>query len=249
VHCARSRAQGQQVEDTLEHRYAQHPGTQALWQEVVARWNAATYDTVNAADMRVTLLGDRGDGTKAVDETLWRMVHAATIWTIHRDAKTAQEHPESYTAPTMATLMKHTQKMAQRMLEKAWQRRDIYGAEIREWRAAGWVHGGKAPRIAVLSMAEEEQHIRTCSGRRRCDADSGSGNAVTGTTDGGGGRRGQPQGERVATTRVYTRPATTTTSVVDDLAVVPGQRKESASDRTRRTRQERRVRGAPDTRK
>ena len=35
--------------------------------------------------------------------------------------------------------MKHTQKMAQRMLEKAWQRRDVYGAEIREWRAAGWI--------------------------------------------------------------------------------------------------------------
>ena len=206
VHCARSRAQGQQVEDTLEHRYAQHPGTQALWQEVVARWNAATYDTVNAEDVRVTLLGDRGDGTKAVDETLWRMVHAATIWTIHRDAKTAQEHPARYTAPTIATLMKHTQKMAQRMLEKAWQRRDVYGAEIREWRAAGWVYGGKTPRIAVLSMVEEEQDTRTCSGIGRRDADSGSGVAVTGATDGEERGRGQPRGEHVATARMYAAP-------------------------------------------
>ena len=72
--------------------YAQCEPVAALWQLVIARWNASTGQSVDAHDLRVTLLGDRGEAeAHALTEALWRVVHAATVWVIHCTAKAARE--------------------------------------------------------------------------------------------------------------------------------------------------------------
>ena len=176
VLCTRCQRHGVRAYDTLEHRYAEHAPTRQLWEEVIARWNVATYDTLSAADLRVTLLGDRGDNAKAVDETLWRMVHAATIWAIHKTAKTAREHPEHHKEPAVAEMVKEVRRMMQRMTEKAWARRDVYGQQIQEWRAAGWVSGTKWLKAEILARNTEAQATdpRPCSGRETSSDDDGS---------------------------------------------------------------------------
>ena len=45
----------------LEHAYATCERTSKLWDMVIARWNDATGERVDAGDLRVALLGDRGD--------------------------------------------------------------------------------------------------------------------------------------------------------------------------------------------
>ena len=91
--CARCRLAGRRVEETLEHAYATCSAVAMLWAVVLRRWNAATGQALDATDLRVTLLGDRGEQTHALSEGLWRMVHASTVWAVHCAAKGAREHP------------------------------------------------------------------------------------------------------------------------------------------------------------
>ena len=86
-----------------------------------------------------------------MDETLWRIVHASTIWAIHKTTKTAREHQHIHIDPTPQEMYKEMQRMAQRMMEKTWMMRERYSEQWAEWRRAGWVSTTPQVRLHVMS--------------------------------------------------------------------------------------------------
>ena len=66
------------------HAYAECTDVRGLWDLVLDRWEVATSERLYPQDRRVTLLGDRGEMDLATSREMWRLVHAATVWVVHR---------------------------------------------------------------------------------------------------------------------------------------------------------------------
>ena len=126
------------MDETLEHAFAQCNTVKTLWLMVVARWNDATGQTLDAKDLRVTLLGDRGDQEHAITEHLWNMTRAATIWIVHKTGKARREGSTKTT--TAAAMLTSVKQMLQRLVASAWTTRqsgdnDAWAA----WRNEHWI--------------------------------------------------------------------------------------------------------------
>lgn len=115
-----------------------HTGS-LVWDMVISRWNAATCQELDSTDLRITLLGDRGEQTHKLTEDLWRIVHAATIWSIHCTNKSDRETTKNRMTPPHKMLTA-TQQTIQRMLSSAWILRHT-NANVRwnEWHIEGWI--------------------------------------------------------------------------------------------------------------
>ena len=124
--------------ETLEHAYALCQTVQTLWGMIINRWNAATNQSLDSTDLRVTLLGDRGTQQHAITEHLWNLTHAATIWVIHKTAKTRRENREK--TVSAAAMLTSTRQTLQRLITAAWINKtpgehDTWSA----WRTERWV--------------------------------------------------------------------------------------------------------------
>jgi hypothetical protein len=135
--------------ETLEHVYAECPKVRGLWLLVLDRWKASTMEDLQADDLRVTLLGDRGEQDMATSRGMWRIVHAATIWVIHRTRARERDTRESHTPymPTTMGMLKEVQRELQRIVTAAW----VYRGDntTRQW--AMWRTEGCGRREAAIA--------------------------------------------------------------------------------------------------
>ena len=125
-HCLRCEAQHMIVDESLEHAYHTCPDVAALWQQIIHKWNAATGQTLDHTDPRITLLGDRHTQQHAITEHLWRFVHAATHVTIHKERQQQQLNAQGL-SQRLRTLTHHrivkVKQQLQRLVTAAWIRR------------------------------------------------------------------------------------------------------------------------------
>ena len=89
----------------MEHTYAECEPVAALLRMVINRWNAATGEELDPLDLKVVLLGDRGEKARAISEEPWRIVHAATMWVVHTTAKARREKGRHRPARTETAVM------------------------------------------------------------------------------------------------------------------------------------------------
>ena len=169
--CAHCRAKaGVEIEETIEHMIATCEKSKALWKMVLARWNVATGQRLDHNDLRVCMLGDRPEEERhALTEPLWRVVHAATIWTIHHAAKAQREAKQPERNTRTATVMLATvRRETQRMIANAWaQRRDSEAEQWKEWRSSGWVTTRKAGALARILEAGHLEIRGACRGEEK----------------------------------------------------------------------------------
>ena len=141
--CTATCARCMEHEETLEHAYATCESVRTLWAMVLDRWEAATKERLDPDDLRITLLGDRGDEDLAVSRDMWRLVHAATMWTVHRTAAEAraQRGEEHYKKPSPMDMLVRTQRELQRLITAAWIVRGKAGKQLPwgTWREEQWV--------------------------------------------------------------------------------------------------------------
>ena len=142
--------------ESLEHAFATCPHVAALWHAVIKRWNLATCQELDHTDLRVTMLGDRGEQAHALSHGLWRMVHAATLWVIHFTAKRAREQRSATDEQrTTHKMLAHVRKTLQSMVTAAWLVRG-QGAQLQwnAWREEGWIVVGAGHRRAVARVLD-----------------------------------------------------------------------------------------------
>ena len=156
--------------ETLEHAYATcDPGAAPLWRLVVGRWNDATNDTLDASDLRLTLLGDRGEQRRALSEDLWRLVHAATAYTIHNAVRNANKTRDSphHRQPQPQRMLADVRRLLQKLVTAAWDSRTTGALHLwSEWRTERWVEkrGGRAV-VRILDGGYQQQGVDTAAVR------------------------------------------------------------------------------------
>ena len=130
-----------------------------LWSMVIDRWNASTCQVLDPSDLRLTLLGDRGEQEDAVSAGLWRMTHAATAWTIHKAAKAAAENAAK--ADSASSMLVKVRQMLQRMLTAAWAgKRESSQGEWAAWKAEQWVVTRKGGATAHILEGKEDSAVQ-----------------------------------------------------------------------------------------
>ena len=100
-----------------------------------------TMQHLDPHDLRVVLLGDRGEETHALTEDLWRMVHASAVWIIHRAAGRARDAKRTDArAPTPTQQLVAVRKQLQKLVSAAWDARRTGTAQHwGAWRTERWV--------------------------------------------------------------------------------------------------------------
>ena len=155
--------------ESIEHAYADcEQGVRQLWEVVVRRWNTHTGQTLDARDRRVTLLGDRGEQAHAMSEPLWRMVHAATIWIVHRTQKEAREAANAgrlERSTSEQRVLARVRRTLQRLVDGAHVSRHTsdMSEEWKYWKEHGWIEARGSRAVAHVLEArryEVQTHWR-----------------------------------------------------------------------------------------
>jgi ribonuclease HI len=141
-------------DETLKHAFATCAHVAGLWKLVIDRWNRATCQELDHTDLRVTMLGDRGEQRHALTHGLWRMVHASTIWVIHHTGKSAREQQKvchKHTSPM--AMLAEVRRQLQRMVTAAWITREN-GARLpwQEWQEERWIVVSKPTKRAAVRI-------------------------------------------------------------------------------------------------
>ena len=130
--------------ESLAHAYAECKDVRGLWDLVLDRWEVATSERLDPRDRRVTLLGDRGETDLATSREMWRLVHAATAWVIHKTisaARDARDGGQAWARPPHA-MLREVQRELQRLVTAAWITRSAdTSIPWGDWHKEKWVHG------------------------------------------------------------------------------------------------------------
>ena len=114
-----SSTQKVETPETLEHAYAECGEVAHLWRLVTTAWNTNMEQQLDPSDLRLRLLGDRGEHKCAANEEAWRVVHAATAFTIHTTRTRQHSGGEYPRARLMLREVKKTvEEAARRRLAK-----------------------------------------------------------------------------------------------------------------------------------
>ena len=138
-YCTSCRQRGQHNIENIEHAYAHCPTAASLWEWAIGKWNNATTQQLNSNCTKLLLLADRGEQADALSDSLWHMLHAAVIWTLHTAAKRAREQP-MVPADSMTRRRQNVQRTLQHLISTAWIEHANRGSmPWTDWQEEGWV--------------------------------------------------------------------------------------------------------------